>query len=251
MLSIAAKELRSLFVSPLAWTVLAVVQVVLAYMFLIQLESFVEWQPRLLSIPNAPGGLTVWVVAPLFNTAGFMMMIIVPLLAMRLVSEELRSGTFTLLLSAPRTMTELVLGKFLGLIAFLCTVIGLVLAMALLLLLGGSLDLGLIASCVLGLFLLTASIASAALYMSTLTQQPVAAATSTLGLLIILWIIDFAGMGDESRSSALFAYLSISNHVNAFFRGVFDSRDFVYYLLFIVTFLTLAVRRLDGMRLQR
>jgi ABC-2 type transport system permease protein len=250
MLSIAGKELRSLFVSPLAWTVLAVVQVVLAYIFLIQLESFVEWQPRLSSIPNAPAGLTTWVVAPLFNSAGFMMMIIVPLLTMRLVSEELRSGTFTLLLSAPLAMTEVVLGKFLGLLAFLCMVIALVLVMCLLLLLGGNLDFGLLASCVLGLLLLTASIASAGLYMSTLTQQPVAAATSTLGLLLVLWIIDFAGVGNESRSSALFAYLSISNHVNAFFRGLFDSRDIVYYLLFMTTFLTLSVRRLDGIRLQ-
>ncbi|HSS63871.1 MAG TPA: ABC transporter permease [Gammaproteobacteria bacterium] len=251
MLSIAGKELRSLFVSPLAWTVLAVVQVVLAYMFLIQLESYVEWQPRLLSVPDAPGGLTVWVVAPLFNAAGFMMMIVVPLLTMRLVSEELRSGTLTLLLSAPRSMTEVVLGKFLGLLAFLCVVMALVVIMCLLLLLGGNLDFGLLASCLLGLFLLTASIASAGLYMSTLTQQPVAAATSTFGLLLVLWIIDFAGAGNESRSSALFAYLSISNHVNAFFRGIFDSRDIVYYLLFITTFLTLCVRRLDGIRLQR
>ena len=251
MLSIAGKELRSLFVSPLAWTVLAVAQVVLAYMFLIQFESFVEWQPRLSSLPNAPGGLTVWVVAPLFNAAGFVMMIIVPLLTMRLVSEELRSGTFTLLLSAPRSMTEVVLGKFLGLVAFLCMIIALVLTMCLLLLLGGNLDLGLLASCLLGLFLLTASIASAGLYMSTLTHQPVAAATSTFGLLLVLWIIDFGGAGNEARSSALFAYLSISNHVNGFFRGVFDSRDIIYYLLFMTTFLTLSVRRLDGIRLQR
>lgn len=251
MLSIAAKELRSLFVSPLAWTALAVVQIVLAYLFLVQLESYVDWQPRLLSAPNIPGGLTVWVVAPLFNAAGFMMMILVPLFTMRLVSEELRSGTMTLLLSAPRSMTELVGGKFLGLLAFLCAAMGLVLAMSLLLLLGGSLDFGLLASCLLGLFLLTASIASAGLYMSTLTQQPVAAATSTFGLLLVLWIIDYGGAAGGSHSSVLFAYLSISNHVNAFFRGVFDSRDLIYYLLFTATFLTLSVRRLDAIRLQR
>lgn len=251
MLSIAEKELRTLFLSPLAWTVLAVLQGVLAYIFLIQLESFMEWQPRLLSTPSATGGLTAWVVAPLFNAAGLMMMITVPLLTMRLVSEELRSGTFTLLLSSPRSMTEVVLGKFLGLVIFLCVALVLLLATCLLLLLGGSLDLGLLASCLLGLFLLTASIASAGLYMSTLTQQPVAAAISTYGLLLVLWIIDFGGVGDQSRSSVLFGYLSISNHVNAFFRGVFDTRDIVFYLLFMSVFLALSVRRLDGLRLQR
>lgn len=250
MLSIAAKELRSLFLSPLAWTVLAVVQIVLAYLFLIQLESFLEWQPRLASVTNAPG-LTALVVAPLFNTAGSIMMMVVPLLTMRLVSEELRSGTFTLLLSAPRSMTEVVLGKFMGVVVFLCMVLALLLIMSLLLLLGGDLDLGLLAACMLGLFLLLLSFASAGLYMSTLTQQPAAAAASSFGLLLLLWVIDFAGAGSESRSSTLFAYLSISNHVNAFFRGVFDTRDVVYYLLFMTAFLALSVRRLDGLRLQR
>lgn len=250
MLSIAGRELRSMFLSPLAWTVLAAVQVVLAYVFLIQLESFLEWQPRLASIPNGPG-LTALVVAPLFNAAGAVMMMVVPLLTMRLVSDELRSGTFTLLLSAPRSMTEVVLGKFIGVVVFLCVVLALLLFMSLLLLLGGNLDLGLLASCLLGLFLLLLSFASAGLYMSTLTQQPVAAAASTFGLLLLLWLIDFAGAGSEARSSALFAYLSLSNHVNAFFRGVFDSRDIIYYLLFTTTFLALSVRRLDGLRLQR
>lgn len=249
MLSIAAKELRSLFFSPMAWTVLAIVQGILAYMFLIRIESYLELQPRLASIASAPG-LTALVVAPIFNDAARVMMLVVPLLTMRLVSEELRSGTLTLLLSAPRSMTEVVLGKFVGIIAFLSAVLALLLFMSLLLLLGGGLDFGLLASCLLGLFLLLASFASAGLFLSTLTQQPAAAAISTFGLLLLLWIIDFAGAGGQSGPDTLFSYLSISNHVNAFFRGVFDSRDIVYYLLFITVFLALSIRRLDGIRLQ-
>lgn len=247
MLSIAAKELRTLFFSPLAWTVLAVVQALLAYMFLIRIESFLELQPRLLSLSNAPG-LTALVVAPIFNDACRVMLLVVPLLTMRLVSEELRTGTFTLLLSAPRSMTEVVLGKFAGTVVFLSVVMALLLIMSLLLLLGGGLDFGLLASCMLGLFLLLASFASVGLFMSTLTLQPAAAAVSTFGLLLLLWIIDFSG--GASGADTLFAYLSISNHVNAFFRGVFDSRDVIYYLLLITIFLALSVRRLDGLRLQ-
>ena len=248
MLNIAAKELRSLFLSPLAWIVLAVVQVLLAYVFLIQIESFLEWAPGLASVPNAPG-LTSLVVAPLFDFARKVLMVVVPLLTMRLVSEELRTGTLTLLLSAPRSMVEIVLGKFIGVVVFLCAVPLLLLCTSLLLLIGGNLDFGLLAACLLGLILLTASIASAGLYMSTLTQQPAVAAILTLGLILLLSMLDYAGAAGETGSSTLFAYLSISNHANAFFRGVFDSRDIVYHLLFILTFLTLSVRRLDGMRL--
>lgn len=249
MLTIAGRELRGLFLSPLAWTVLAVTQAVLAYVFLIQLETFLEWQPRLPGVPNAPG-MTALVVAPLFQTAATVMMVIVPLLTMRLVSEERRSGTFTLLLSSPCTMTDVVLGKFLAVVGFLCLFLALLLCMPLLLLIGGSLDFGLLAACLLGLFLLLASFAAAGLYMSTLTTQPMVAAVSSFGLILLLWVIDFAGAGDQVRSSELFSYLSLSNHLNAFMRGVFDTRDVVYYLLFIVTFLTLSVRRLDGLRLQ-
>ncbi len=249
MLIIAGRELRSLFLSPLAWTVLAVVQAVLAYVFLIQIETFLHWQPRLSAIPNAPG-LTALVVAPLFKTAGSVLMVIAPLLTMRLISEEIRSGTFTLLLSAPRSVVEIVLGKFIAVLTFFCFAILLVLIMPLLLLLGGSLDLGLLAACILALFLLLASFSAAGLYMSALTPQPIVAAVSTFGLLFLLWILDWAGAAGEDRASALFSYLSISTHANSLLRGVFDTRDIAYFLLFIGGFLALAVKRLDSLRLQ-
>lgn len=249
MLVIAGRELRSLFTSPLAWTVLAIVEVVLAYTFLVRLETFVQLQPRLPAIPNAPG-LTALVVAPLFKTAGGVLMTVAPVLTMRLVSEEIRSGTFTLLLSSPRTVTEIVAGKYIAMVAFSCVAIALVLLMPLLLLFGGSLDFGLLAACTLALFLLLASFTAAGLYMSSLTSQPTVAAVSTLGLLLLLWILDWAGASSDSNTGVLFSYLSISSHANALLRGVFDTGDLAYYALFIVSFLALAVRRIDGMRTQ-
>lgn len=249
MLVIAGRELRGLFLSPLAWTVLAVVQAILAYVFLIQIENFLQWQPRLPSIPNAPG-MTALVVAPLFKTAGSLLMVIAPLLTMRLISEEIRSGTFTLLLSAPRSISEIVLGKFIAILSFFGIAVLLVLIMPLLLLLGGSLDMGLLAACVLALVLLLASFSAAGLYMSSLTPQPIVAAVSTFGLLFLLWILDWAGTAGDARASALFSYLSISNHANALLRGVFDTRDIAYFLLFIGSFLALTVKRLDSLRLQ-
>jgi ABC-2 type transport system permease protein len=249
VLTIAGRELRSLFLSPVAWGVLAVVQVILAYVFLILLDRFMQAQPRLPSIPDT-AGLTYYVVAGLFRTAGMVLMMAVPLLTMRLVSEEIRSGTFCLLLSAPRSMTEIVAGKFIAIMAFLCVTIALILIMPLLLLLGGTLDFGLLAACVLWLFFLLASFAAAGLYMSTLTAQPTVAAVSTFGLLLLLWMLDWAGAAGESNASGLFAYLSLASHANAMLRGVFDTRDLAYYALFIFSFLVLSVKRLDALRLQ-
>ncbi len=89
------------------------------------------------------------------------------------------------------------------------------------------------------------------LYMSSLTAQPTIAAMSTFGMLLLLWIIDWAGGKAEATTSGLLEYLSILRHFEAFTRGLFNSSDIIYYLLFITLFLVLSIRRLDGDRLQR
>lgn len=246
--TIAARELRGLFLSPLAWSILAVIQFIVAYLFLIQMETFAELQPRLLGMEGAPG-LTDIVVAPVFANTAVILLLVVPLLTMRLVSEEHRGRTLSLLLSAPVSMTEIVLGKYLGLLAFLLLMLGMLALMPLSLLAGGSLDFGKFAAGLLGLALLLASFASAGLFMSTLTAQPTVAAIGTFGLLLLLWIIDWAG-GTGAQQSGLFSYLSLTRHYESLLKGMFNSSDVLYYLLFTFTFLVLGIRRLDAVRLQ-
>lgn len=246
--TIAARELRGLFLSPLAWSILAVIQLLVAYLFLIQMETFADLQPRLLSMEGAPG-LTDIVVAPVFANTAVILLLVVPLLTMRLVSEEHRGRTLSLLLSAPVSMTEIVLGKYLGLLAFLLLMLGMLALMPLSLLAGGSLDFGKFAAGLMGLVLLLAGFASAGLFMSTLTAQPTVAAVSTFGLLLLLWIIDWAG-GTGAHHSGLFSYLSLTRHYESLLKGMFNSSDVVYYLLFTFAFLVLSIRRLDAVRLQ-
>lgn len=250
VLSIAGRELRSLFVTPLGWIVLAVTQAILGYMFLVQLELFSQWKPHLPNLPGAPG-LTAIVVAPLLKTTSVIMLLALPLITMRLVSEERRSGTLGLLLSAPISMSEIVLGKFLGIMGFLTIVLLVVALMPVALLLGGSLDLGLVAAGFLGLTLSLMSFAAAGLFLSTLTAQPAVAGVGTFGLLLALWIMDRAGQGGGQGAGELLAYLSLTSHLNVMLRGVVDSADIFYYVLFIATFLALSIRRLDAMRLER
>lgn len=246
--TIAARELRSLFLSPLAWAVLAVVQFILAYMFLTQIEVFLSVQARLVGMPGAPG-LTEIVAVPLFGNAAIVLLLVIPLLTMRLISEERRSQTLSLLFSAPVSMTEIILGKYFGVMGFLLVMVLLIALMPISLLTGGSLDLGLLAAGLVGLLLLLGSFAAAGLYVSTLTVQPVVAAVATFGLLLLLWILDWSGSSD-SRLSGLFPYLSILRHYESLLKGVFDTSDVVYYLLFISLFLILSIRRLDADRLQ-
>src|SRR5207344_602319 len=116
--TIAGKELKALFASPLAWVVLTVVQIIIAYAFLRRLDDFLQFQPQLMQMANPPGA-TELIAAPAFATAAAVFLFVVPLLGMRLIAEERRNQTLVLLVSAPISMTEIVLGKFLGLLAFL------------------------------------------------------------------------------------------------------------------------------------
>src|SRR5690606_32582179 len=128
------------------------------------------------------------------------------------------------------------------LLAFLLLMLGMMALMPLSLLVGGSLDFGKLASGLMGLALMLASFAAAGLFMSTLTAQPAVAAISTFGLLLMLWIIDWAG-GTGAEYSGLFGYLSLLRHYESLLKGMFNSSDVAYYLLFTFTFLVLGIRR--------
>ena len=114
---IAARELKALFLSPLAWAILAVVQFILAYLFLAQIDTYMMFAPRLAGMEDAPG-VTDVIVAPLFGNAAVVLLLVAPLITMRVLSEERRSRTLGLLMSAPVSMTEIVLGKYLGVLGF-------------------------------------------------------------------------------------------------------------------------------------
>lgn len=247
ILTLAGRELRSMFLSPLAWSILAVVNFIIGYLFLGQLDLFLQVQPRLATLSDAPG-LTEIVVSPIFSNAAMIFLLVIPLLTMRLISEERRTQTLALLFSAPLSITEIILGKFLGVMGFIFIMLSLLALMPLSLLSGGNLDMGMVMSGFLALSLLLASFASVGLYMSTLTTQPTIAAISSFGLLLLLWIIDWAV--DISQNDGVLNYLSMLKHYRPLLEGVFKSSDVIYYLLFIFTFLMLSIRRLDADRLQ-
>jgi len=250
ILLIAARELRSMFFAPIGWAIMAISQFILAYLFLAQVDNFLHLQSRLVSVPDAPG-LTAFVVVPLFSNSAVLLLMIIPLLAQRLVSEEKRAGTLPVLFSAPLSMTEIVLGKYLGIMLFLGILLLLIAAMPLTLLVGGHLDMGVFGSAFLGLVLLVASFSALGLFVSTLTAQPSLAALGSFGLLMFFWIVDWAGNLRGDEMSGLFAYFSLLRHYEPLVQGVVDSRDVMYYLLFTVLFLGLSVRRLHSERVQK
>jgi ABC-2 type transport system permease protein len=245
IISIALRELRSMFLSPLAWSVLAVTQLVLAWSFFTQIDFFFNIQSQLATLPNAPG-VTDLVVMPTFEVASIILLMVTPLLTMRLISEERRNGSIALLLSSPISMTEIVLGKFTGIVLFMLIFIIMISLMPLSLLMGTELDLGKLAAGMFALMLLLSAFSAAGLYLSSLTSNPVVAAISSFGLLLLLWIIN-SNTGDASNT---LDQLSLLGHFAPMLRGLIDTADIAYFILFIATFLLLTIRQLDSQRLQ-
>jgi ABC-2 type transport system permease protein len=248
ILTIAKREITSMFLSPLAWIILSVIQAILGYMFLAQIENYFTLQPQFMRLENVPG-VTDVVVSPIFSLAAIILLMIMPLITMRTLAEEKRNKTINLLFSAPISITQLVLGKYLGLVFFILILTCLLMLMPLSLLLGTQLDLGKLSSIFIGMLLLLGSFAAIGLYLSSLTENQTIAAVSTFGALLMLWIIDWVSSSVDQGQSVI-AYLSLLKHHQPLLEGVFKTSDVSYYLLIILLFLGLTIRRLDGDRLQ-
>ncbi len=239
---LAMREMRSLFAMPSTWFVLAVLQFIFAWFFLARLEAFLEIQPQLAKLANPPG-VTLTVAAPLFNTAALLLMMLVPMFTMRLIAEERRNQTLTLLLSSPLSGRHIVLGKFAGLLCFLLLLLATLPMMLYTLALGTHLDHGLLAANCIGLILLTASYIAAGLYISALTTQPIIAAIGALALLVGLWLADIGAPADSP-----WHMLSPLYHFGSFNAGLLDSTDAAYFVLFTGVFLLLTMKRLHNNR---
>ncbi|HSC95766.1 MAG TPA: ABC transporter permease [Burkholderiales bacterium] len=254
ILTIAGKELRTLFASPLAWVVLTVVQLIVGYAFLRRLDDFLQLQPQLAQMASPPG-VTDLVAGPVFGTAAAVLLFAVPILAMRLIAEERRNQTMVLLMSAPVSMSEIVLGKFLGLAAFLAAIVAMTALMPLSLAGAARLDWGLLAALVAGLLLLAAAFAAVSLFVSCLTVHPVAAAIGAFAALLGMVLAgDTAGEGLRARgwtaAASLAQVFSPIKSFEPFGKGLLDSYAVACLILLTALALALAVRQLDAQRLR-
>lgn len=249
MFVLARNELYRLFLSPLAWVILALTQIILSYLFLTHIEFFIQNQARLAVIPGAPG-VTELVAMPLLNNTALILLLIAPLITMRMIAEERRNGSLPLLYSAPLSMLQITLGKFFGTFGFFLIILLLTCLMPLSLAMGSNIDLFLLGSAFMALMLVVASFTAIGLFLSSLTNQPSIAAISTFSSLFLLWIIDWAGDAQLSEDSfSVFSWLSLPSHFEPVLLGEFNSSDVIYFLLIIVTFLILTIRHLDSGRL--
>lgn len=241
VLNIARGELRRIFLSPLAWAVLAIIQFIMGFVFINLLVDYANTA----GMGNDQFGVSDYIGGSLYGFATILLLLIMPLMTMRLFAEERKAGSITLLFSAPISLTEIVLGKFVGLLGFIAVIIVLMALMPLALNWSTNLDWGRLAAGLFGLFLLMMAFGAAGLFVSSLTREPTIAAVGSFGLLLVVWLVNILAYNDSIPFRELFGYLSLINHYESLRRGVFDSADAIYYVLFSALFLWLTVLRLD------
>ena len=246
IINVARKELKSMFSSPMGWVILSLLMFAFGTYYLNGVNDYFAVMSGAMR-PAERTGVTQFVGQTVYGFASFIVLFAVPLLSMRLISEERRNQTLPFLFCAPISLTDIVIGKFLGLVLFLSILIVYIGLMLSTLNIWADIDFGYILANSLGMLLMVASFSALGLYFSSMTQQPVVAAILTFIALFALMFLDRFFAGDPSNT---LASLSLTRHFQSFASGLIDTADIIYFVLFIATFLTLTVRRLDADRLR-
>lgn len=250
--TIAGKELRSYFVSPIAYVVLTGFLLLGGWFFFNLLARF----NFLLSIysamrnPEAQTRLNLndFVIAPLLHNLSVVLVILVPVITMRSFAEEKRSGTYELLMTSPLSITEVVAGKFLGGLGFVLVMLGLTGIYPLILLLYGNPELGIIAAGYLGLLLLATAFLTVGLLTSSFTENQIIAAVSCLVLLLLLYVISWPAETAGPVLGAALKYVSLTEHFGEMVKGIIDTKDLMYFGSVILLALFLTQRSVESVR---
>ncbi|MDD3148602.1 MAG: ABC transporter permease [Candidatus Riflebacteria bacterium] len=230
--AIMKKELQSFFYSPVAYIVFSSFLMIVGYLFWVILIS-----SRMASLE------------PMLYNAAFILLLASPVLTMRLISEEKKSHTIELLLTSPVSPFEIVAGKFLACFILYLALVFLTLQYPLILsTYSTEFDLGPVYSGYIGLILLGAAFISVGLFASTLTENQIIAAMVSFGTLILFWIFGWARHIFENFFGQLLGNLSIFDRYAEFLRGIVDSGNVIFFLVFTLTWLFLATRVLESDR---
>lgn len=222
------REFQAYFFSPMAYVVLTTFLVISGYFFSVILAAIQEASLRYT--------LSNMAVTLLF---------ISPLITMRLIAEERRSGTIETLMTDPVREVDVIAGKFLAAIFFYVMLLVPTFVYVAILRRVGNPDMGPLLSGYLGLVLMGSVFMSIGVLASSLSKNQIVAGVISLVVLLFLWVVGWAGEVMPGRFAKLFSYLDMFGHFEPFQKGIIDTKDIIYYVTTTVLFLFLAVRVLE------
>jgi ABC-2 type transport system permease protein len=247
------KELKSYFSSPIAYVVITIFLVITGYFFYNILATYslvsfrAETNPMMARQYNLLN-INESVVRPLFGNISIIMLLMMPMLTMRLLAEEKKSGTMELLLTYPVKDTEVLMGKFLACLTVFVVMLLSSLTYPVLLIAFGEPELGPIITGYLGLFLLGAAFISLGIFTSSITENQIISASVAFGILLLFWLISYSTLFVSPGLGRFISYIAITEHLESLAKGVIDTEDIIYYLSFILIFLFLTLRSIESKR---
>ena len=226
-LPLLIKEEKAVFSSPIAYAIIAVYLLLMGYTFTLML--FLNRTAELVRI---------------FFQAAVLFLLIVPVITMRLLAEERRSGTLELLLTSPVREFEIVLAKFAASVTMIALMLLLTASHAVVLGIYAEPDWGPIYSGFLGLFLLAGALSAVGLLVSGLTANQIVAAVIAMGIGILMWMIDSIGYLLPDPFDTIVTSLSFVAHFTPFATGALFLSDLGFFLTVMLACLLLSVRTL-------
>ncbi len=252
ILAIIERELRAYFISPIAYVILTIFVFLSGFFFRLILSEVL--QAALINTMRAqqtgpqPMDMPGIISRNFLGLIGFILLFLMPMITMGLFSEEKKRGTMELLLTAPLTDLQVVLGKFLAAGSFFVILLATTWIPMAVLYLYGSPASGPILTAYLGLLLYGLSVLALGLFISTLTENQIIAGCISFAAILVLWIIDAAASSAESWMKDVLTYLSVLKHLDDFTKGVLSTTHIIFYLSLTVFCLFLTYRSIDSLR---
>ena len=247
VIAIAQKELKAYFASPIAYIVIGFFVLLFGFFFYTMLLVFN--QQSMTGFEGGPSrNVNEQMIRPVFLNASVILLFVLPMVTMRTYSEEKRSGTIELLLTAPLTDFQIIFGKFLGAMALYAAMLAVTFIHMATLYAFGAPEWIPIATSYLGLLLMGGCFISIGLLISSLTKNQIVAGMITFGVFLMLWVVNWVGSFSGPTTQQVLDYLSITNHLDDFTRGIIDTKHLVYYVSFIAFGLFLTARSVDTER---
>ena len=247
-LTIAFREIRSGFVTPLAYVVLASFMFLSGFFFFSLLQQFNSVLQQAMLIPDENPSLNAWVIVPYYQTLEVVLIFLIPVLTMRSIAEEKRSGTFEMLLTSPISVSQLIVGKFLGVATIAIAMLVLSLAYPLILVAFSDPEVMPIFIGWFGVVLFALSFISIGVAVSACTESQTVAGVVSIVTLLVFYILDAPAEKLGGSLAGILKYLAPTSHMELFVKGVLTGTDVVYFLSVCALGLFFANRVIDAER---
>lgn len=248
--SVFRKETANFFVSPIAYTVIASFLLISGFFFWanVSFMSIISLQAANNPMISARINLTDVVVRPLVQNMAIILLFLMPLLTMRLFSEEKKSGTIELLLTYPMTDLGVLTGKFLAVALLLVVMLAGTFSFPVMLAGIGKPDFGILATGYLGLLLMGGAFMALGMFISSLTENQIVAAAISFGSALLCWVLSWSSSLTGETVGAVLRQLSILEHMESLNKGILSLSDISFFVLFTAFFLFLTLRSIETYR---